>query len=131
MALVNVTIDDKQIAVQSGMTILNAAKEAGIDIPTLCDHPALEPIGACRMCLVEVEKQRALQPACSFRVSEGMVVHTESEKVVKPQYTYDYPMPSLVVDIVVTAAGGSRLLLVKRAHSPWIHHHALPGGFVE
>jgi formate dehydrogenase major subunit len=83
MALVNITIDGKQIAVQSGLTILDAAKEAGIDVPTLCHHPALEPIGACRMCLVEVEKQRALQPACSFRVSEGMVVHTESEKVVE------------------------------------------------
>ncbi len=83
MALVNITIDGKQIAVQSGQTILNAAKEAGIDVPTLCHHPALDPIGACRMCLVEVEKQRTLQPACTFQVSEGMVVHTESDKVVE------------------------------------------------
>jgi formate dehydrogenase major subunit len=83
MATVNITINGREIAAQAGQTILEAAREAGIDIPTLCEHPQLEPIGACRMCLVEIEKQRNLQPACTFRISEGMVVHTESEKVVE------------------------------------------------
>jgi formate dehydrogenase major subunit len=83
MATVNITIDGREIVAQAGQTILQAARNAGIDIPTLCEHPALEPIGACRMCLVEIEKQRALQPACTFQVSEGMVVHTESENVVE------------------------------------------------
>ena len=83
MALVNVTIDGHEIKAQAGQTILEAALAAGIDIPTLCHHPALEPIGACRICLVEVEKQRNLQPACTFKVADGMVVHTESEKVVE------------------------------------------------
>jgi formate dehydrogenase major subunit len=83
MTIVNITVDGREIAAQAGQTVLEAAREAGIDIPTLCEHPALEPIGACRMCLVEVEKQRTLQPACTFKVSEGMVVHTESEKVVE------------------------------------------------
>jgi formate dehydrogenase major subunit len=82
MASVNVTIDGKEIVAQSGQTVLQVATEAGIDIPTLCNHPALAPVGACRICLVEIEKQRALQPACTFQVSDGMVVHTESEKVV-------------------------------------------------
>jgi len=82
MALVNITIDGREIAAQVGQTILEAAQAVGIDIPTLCHHPALEPIGACRMCLVEVERQRTLQTACTFTVSDGMVVHTESEKVV-------------------------------------------------
>ena len=83
MATVQITINGQEIAAQAGQTILQAAREAGIDIPTLCEHPQLEPIGACRICLVEVEKQRTLQPACTFKISEGMVVHTESEKVVE------------------------------------------------
>jgi len=80
---VRITIDGKEITVPRNSTILDAAKRAGIKIPTLCDHPAIKPIGACRMCLVEVEKQRTLQPACTFPVSEGMVVHTRSPQVVE------------------------------------------------
>jgi formate dehydrogenase major subunit len=83
MATVHITINGREIAAQAGQTILEAAREAGIDIPTLCEHPQLEPIGACRMCLVEIERQRNLQPACTFRISEGMAIHTESEKVVE------------------------------------------------
>lgn len=83
MAPVHLTIDGKEIVAESGQTILQAAEAAGIDIPTLCNHPSLEPIGACRMCLVEVERQRALQPACTFQVTDGMAVHTESGKVVE------------------------------------------------
>ncbi|MFO7698957.1 MAG: 2Fe-2S iron-sulfur cluster-binding protein [Anaerolineae bacterium] len=79
---VHVTIDGTEISVPSNSTVLEAAKVAGIEIPTLCDHPAIEPIGACRMCLVEIEKQRVLQPACTFPVFEGMVVQSRSEKVV-------------------------------------------------
>ena len=75
---VHVMIDGTEVAVAPGTTVLKAAEAAGIEIPTLCAHPALGPIGACRMCLVEVEKQRVLQPACTFPVYEGMVVHTKS-----------------------------------------------------
>ncbi|MHB1356848.1 MAG: NADH-quinone oxidoreductase subunit G [Anaerolineae bacterium] len=76
MANVNVTIDGITTSVPSGITVLAAARLMSVDIPTLCDHPAIKPIGACRMCLVEIEKQRVLQPACTFPVSEGMVVRT-------------------------------------------------------
>lgn len=79
---VHVTIDGIEISVPSSSTVLEAAELAGIEIPVLCHHPAIEPIGACRMCLVEIEKQRTLQPACTFPVFEGMVVQTRSEKVV-------------------------------------------------
>ncbi|MBC7250140.1 MAG: molybdopterin-dependent oxidoreductase [Anaerolineae bacterium] len=82
MATVNITINGQKVAARAGSTVLEAAREAGIDIPFLCHHPALTNWGACRICLVEVEKQRTLQPACTFPVTEGMVVHTESEKVV-------------------------------------------------
>ena len=82
MAVVHITINGRELSVDAGISVLQAAKQAGIDIPTLCHHPALPDIGACRMCLVEVAKQRALQPACTFPVSEGMEVQTESPKVV-------------------------------------------------
>jgi len=82
MATVNITINGQKVAARAGSTILEATQEAGIDVPTLCHHPALTNWGACRICLVEIEKQRTLQPACTFPVTEGMVVHTESEKVV-------------------------------------------------
>jgi predicted molibdopterin-dependent oxidoreductase YjgC len=81
MPIVNLTINDKKIQAQSGQSILQAAKEAGINIPVLCNHPALPPEGACRICLVEIEKQRSLQPACTFPVSEGLVIQTHSPKV--------------------------------------------------
>ena len=82
MAIVNITIDGRKLQAQAGQTLLQAAKAAGIDIPTLCEHPALAPYGACRLCLVEIERQRTLQPACTFPITEGMVAYTESEKVV-------------------------------------------------
>jgi formate dehydrogenase major subunit len=82
MACLNITINGLKVEAQAGQTVLEAAKANGIDIPVLCHHPALAPQGSCRMCLVEVEKQRNLQPACTFPVTDGMVVNTESEKVV-------------------------------------------------
>jgi len=83
MAKVNITINGQEITTEAGRSILEAAREAGIDIPTLCDHPALQPIGACRMCLVEIAGQRGLQPACTSQVVEGMEVQTESSAVVE------------------------------------------------
>lgn len=83
MAMINISINGRKLSAQAGGTVLDAAKQAGITIPTLCDHPALAPIGACRMCLVEVKGQRTLQPACTFPLSEGMEVQTESAPVVK------------------------------------------------
>lgn len=81
-ALVNITINGQAIQASAGQTVMQAAEAAGIAIPGLCHHPHLKPEGACRLCLVEIEKQRALQPACTFPVAEGLVVHTETEKVV-------------------------------------------------
>ncbi|MGD0709067.1 MAG: molybdopterin-dependent oxidoreductase [Anaerolineaceae bacterium] len=79
--MVNITIDGKAIEVPEGTTVLNAARTAGIEIPTLCAHPALTPYGGCRLCLVEVEGARTLQPSCTLPVNNGMVVHTDTEKV--------------------------------------------------
>jgi formate dehydrogenase major subunit len=79
--MVNVTIDGKAIQVPDGTTVLNAAREAGIKIATLCDHPELSPYGGCRLCVVEVEGARTLQPSCTLPVNNNMVVHTDTEKV--------------------------------------------------
>ncbi len=83
MTTVTITIDGREVKTEAGKTVMEAALAAGIDIPRLCHHPALESIGACRICLVEIEKQRALQPACTFPVAEGMVIQTESPAVVE------------------------------------------------
>ncbi|GAP14931.1 NADH dehydrogenase/NADH:ubiquinone oxidoreductase 75 kD subunit [Longilinea arvoryzae] len=79
--MINVTIDEKTIQVPEGTTVLQAAKMAGADIPTLCDHPYLKPYGGCRLCLVEVQGFRTLQPACTLPASNNMVINTSTEKV--------------------------------------------------
>ena len=81
MNMVNLTIDGVSVSVPSSYTVLEAAKEAGIKIPTLCYLKDVNQAGACRICLVEIEKARALAAACVMPVSEGMVVHTNSPKV--------------------------------------------------
>ena len=81
MDMVNVTIDGVSVQVPSNYTVLEAAKKAGVKIPTLCYLKDVNEVGACRVCLVEVEKARALAAACVMPVSEGMVVHTNSKKV--------------------------------------------------
>jgi formate dehydrogenase major subunit len=75
------TIDNKEFEVPAGTTVLRAADQAGIPIPRLCDHPQLIPYGGCRLCVVEVEGARVLQPSCTLPVSEGMVVRTDTPQV--------------------------------------------------
>ncbi len=84
---VTLTIDGIKVTVPANYTILEAAREAGINIPTLCYLKDVQQIGACRMCLVEVVGGRALQAACVSPVSEGMVVNTNTEKIRKSRKT--------------------------------------------
>ena len=81
MANINLIIDGKALFVPAGMTVLAAAKENGIRIPTLCFLEKLESHASCRMCVVEVEGSRAFQHACAAKVREGMVVHTDTESL--------------------------------------------------
>ncbi len=84
MTTVKLTIDNRLVEAPSGATILEAARGVGIKIPTLCAWPEIHHTpGACRVCMTEVEGQRSLIAACVFPVSEGMVVHTNTEKVRK------------------------------------------------
>jgi predicted molibdopterin-dependent oxidoreductase YjgC len=79
--VVELTVDGQSVRVTEGSTILDACRRIGIDTPTLCYGDTLTPVNVCRVCVVEVEGARALAPACSRKVEEGMVVHTDSERV--------------------------------------------------
>ncbi len=81
MALVTLTIDGKQVTVEEGTTILEAAKSVGIDIPTLCYLKGINAAGSCRVCVVKVEGAKTLQASCVTPVSPGMVVHTNTPEV--------------------------------------------------
>jgi len=81
MNTVTLTIDGVQVTVPANYTILEAAAAAGINIPTLCYLKDINQIGACRLCLVEIEKARGYQAACVSQVAEGMVVRTNTEKL--------------------------------------------------
>ncbi|MBR5157338.1 MAG: [Clostridia bacterium] len=81
MEMVNIKINGEAISVPGDYTILQAARQAGIDIPTLCYLKGVNEIGACRMCLVEVKGARGLVTACVYPVNEGMEVFTNTEKV--------------------------------------------------
>lgn len=81
--MIRLTIDGKRIRVKPGRTLLEAARENGIWIPTLCYHEALEPYGGCRLCIVELETPRGprVVASCVYPCEEGAVVHTDSESV--------------------------------------------------
>jgi bidirectional [NiFe] hydrogenase diaphorase subunit len=83
MAAKTLTIDGKEISAEEGATVLQAATEAGIRIPTLCHLEGVYDIGACRLCLVEVKGTPKLLPACTLKVAEGMEVTTDSERLQK------------------------------------------------
>ncbi|MDR0469399.1 MAG: [FeFe] hydrogenase, group A [Peptococcaceae bacterium] len=81
MDMVTVFIDDVEVKVPSDYTVLKAARKAGIKIPTLCYLKDVNQIGACRVCLVEIERARGLQASCVYPVSEGLKVYTHTQKV--------------------------------------------------
>lgn len=80
-------MDGKEITVEDGQTLLDAARENGIEIPTICWHEATTANGLCRICVVEVEGWRALQPACVVQAASNIKVQTRSEKVVRARKT--------------------------------------------
>ncbi len=79
--MVNITINGTNYEVPEGYTVLKAATENGIHIPTLCDHPELTPYGGCRLCLVEVDGFRTPQPSCTLPVSNNMVIRTDTPAI--------------------------------------------------
>jgi bidirectional [NiFe] hydrogenase diaphorase subunit len=83
--MITFTINDKVLEVEEGKTILQAAQDAGIHIPTLCWHKDLTPYGACRLCVVEIlgGARPGLQVSCLYKVTEGLIVKTDTPRVIQ------------------------------------------------
>jgi NADH dehydrogenase/NADH:ubiquinone oxidoreductase subunit G len=83
MSEILINIDGKEVKTKEGMTVLEAARSAGISIPTLCHHEKLEPYGACRLCIVELDMRgwKKLVVSCLYPVAKDLVVTTRSEKI--------------------------------------------------
>ena len=81
MGSINLTINGRAVEVEEGATVLQAARQAGIKIPTICDHKDLNPYGACRMCIVEIEGVRGFPTSCTTPATAGMRVTTESQQL--------------------------------------------------
>lgn len=91
---INLTIDGKKVAVEEGTTILEAARKANIDIPTLCFLKEINEVGDCRMCITEVEGRNGFATSCIQKVEEGMVVHTNSKQVIEAR--------KMVLDLILS-----------------------------
>jgi len=76
--MVTLTIDGIEVTVPKGTLVIRAAEQVGVEIPRFCDHPLLEPVGACRQCLVDIEGQRKPAASCTVTVADGMVVKTQN-----------------------------------------------------
>jgi NADH-quinone oxidoreductase subunit G len=105
--MIHLTVDGREVEVPEGTLILDAAKEVGADVPTFCYHHLMKPVAACRMCLVEVEKRPKLEPACAVTVTEGMVVHTQSERVLAARHgVLEFLLAQHPLDCPVCDKGG-------------------------
>lgn len=92
--MVNITIDGVNVSVPEGITILEAARKANINIPTLCFLKDINEVGDCRMCIVEVEGRKGFATSCIQKVEEGMIIHTNSKKVIEAR--------SVVLDLILS-----------------------------
>lgn len=91
---ITLTIDEQKVEVEEGTTILQAAKQVGIDIPTLCFLKDINEVGDCRMCIVEVEGRKGFATSCIQKVEEGMVVHTNTPKVMEARH--------VILDLIIS-----------------------------
>ena len=98
--MVNLTIDNINVSVPEGTTIMDAAKMADIPIPKLCYLKDINEIAACRVCVVELEGMERLVTSCNNVVKEGMVIHTKSPKVRTEDRLYSLSFPSTTANVL-------------------------------
>lgn len=107
MADVTLTVDGKKVTAPAGTLLIEACKSAGIEVPSFCYYPGLSLCGACRMCLVKIEKMPKLQTACTTVISEGMVVTSDSEEIKQARKsTVEILLGNHPLDCPVCDAGG-------------------------
>ncbi|MDE3229232.1 MAG: NADH-quinone oxidoreductase subunit NuoG [Chloroflexota bacterium] len=105
--LVNLTIDGRPVSVPKGSVVWAAAQKLGIEVPIYCYHPKMDPLGACRMCFVDVEKMPKVATACTTQVAEGMVVRTDTPRVKKArQGTLEFLLINHPLDCPICDKGG-------------------------
>jgi formate dehydrogenase alpha subunit len=117
--MVRIYINDRPIEAHAGQTVLQAASQAGIVIPTLCHHPDLSPVGSCRLCLVELSGRIGETAACKLPAIDGMVIHTETPAVVQArQFVLRLLLDQVQLDPLL--AGESNELV------HWVRHYGIP-----
>ncbi len=99
MPELQLTLNGRQVSGRPGQTILELAQANGVDIPTLCHHADLSPLGACRICVVEVEGSRTLVGSCHTPIAEGMVIQTHSPKVLASR--------KLIIELLLASHSGN------------------------
>src|SRR6202042_1556362 len=105
--LVTLKINDRDVQVAAGTTVIEATRLIGTEVPSFCYYPGLSLQGACRMCLVEIEKMPKLQTACTVQVTEGMVVRTNTDQGGQaPKYMLEFLLTNHPLDCPVCDKGG-------------------------
>ena len=104
MKKITLNIDGKEVTGEDGMTILQVARRAGIDIPTLCYHEKLEPYGGCRLCLVEIgtSPRTRLVTSCVYPAADGLAVQTKSKKVIQNR--------KMLLEVLLARAPGAKII---------------------
>lgn len=105
MSDTTITLNDSEVTAAAGKTILEVAKENGIDIPTFCYVEELSPTGACRICVVEIEGSRTLVGSCHTPIAPGMVIQTHSQKVLEAR--------RVIIDLLLTSHCGTCYMCEK------------------
>ena len=139
MSMVKLTIDGKEVITEENTTILQAARSAGIKIPTLCYHERLNPIGSCGLCVVEISGYAEPVEACSTPVAEGMAVITNSDRLLRHapgilEIAFWFIIPWIVRSATkpanacfrtwyLSTASKRRSIKLPRSHAMWFMRH--------